>query len=160
MSRRRGRDGGGHRDSSSGEQIADGGHLHVAQALAHPKQQAAAAGVAGAHQKRASDSGRSSANSGSRDAGHVRSHGWSLSTRGGAASVAVGSDACLHGRSRGGNMTGGEKLSAPMATMVRRRGRARGERGKGQGLTVIPVEATVRPGRGWSSRIPSEFAGG
>ena len=66
----------------------------------------------------------------------------------------------MHGRSRGGDMTGGAELSAPMARVARRHGRARGERGKRQGLTANPVEATVRPGRDWSSRIPEEFAGG
>ena len=68
-------------------------------------------------------------------------------------SSVVSLDACLHGRSRCGDMAGGKEQSAPMATVARRRGRARGERGKGQGLTAIPVEATTRPGRGWSSRI-------
>ena len=78
---------------------------------------------------------------------------WVCSDPGSALSAAVGSDACLHGRSRGGDMTGGEELSAPMATVARRRGRARGERGKRQGLTANPAESTARPGRVWSSRI-------
>ena len=67
-------------------------------------------------------------------------------TRGGVVSSVVSSDACLHGRSRGGDMAGGEEQSAPMATVARRRGRARGERGRREGLTAIPVEATARPG--------------
>ena len=40
-----------------------------------------------------------------------------------------------------------------MATVVRGRGRASGERGKGQGLTLNPSKSTARPGRVWSSRI-------
>ena len=68
-------------------------------------------------------------------------------------SSVVSLDACLHGRSRGGDMAGGEEQSAPMATVARRRGRARGERGKRQGLTANPAESTARPGRVWSSRI-------
>ena len=68
-------------------------------------------------------------------------------------SSVVSLDACLHGRSRGGDMAGGEEQSAPMATVARRRGRARGERGKRQGLTANPAEATAKPGRVWSSRI-------
>ena len=35
---------------------------------------------------------------------------WVCSAPGSALSAAVGSDACLHGRSRGGDMTGGEEL--------------------------------------------------
>ena len=38
-----------------------------------------------------------------------------------------------------------------------------GKNGEGeqeQGLTADPAEATARPGRGWSSRIPDESAGG
>ena len=85
---------------------------------------------------------------------------WVCSDPGSALSAAVGSDACLHGSSRSGDMTDGEELSAPMATVARRRGRARGERGKGQGLTAIPAEATTRPGRGRSSRILGEIASG
>ena len=58
---------------------------------------------------------------------------WVCSALGSALSAVVRSDACLHGRSRGGDMNGGEKLSALMATVVRRRGPAQGERGKGAG---------------------------
>ena len=62
-------------------------------------------------------------------------------------------DACLHVRSCGGDMAGGEEQSAPMAMVARRHGRAREERGKKQGLTANPAESTARPGRVWSSRI-------
>ena len=72
----------------------------------------------------------------------------------------MGSDACLHGHSRSGDIAGGQEQSAPMAMVARRHGRAWGERGKRQGLTANPVEATARPGRDWSSRIPEEFTGG
>ena len=79
---------------------------------------------------------------------------------GGALSTYVCSVAALGNGGHGGDMAGGEELSVPMATVARKRGRARGERGKMQGLTANPVEATAWPGRDWSSRIPKEFAGG
>ena len=47
----------------------------------------------------------------------------------------------------GGAMAGGEELSAPTATVVRRRGRARGERGNGQGLTVSSKSRSACSGR-------------
>ena len=91
---------------------------------------------------------------------HGRKSWWWLRVPGAALSMVRHSDACLHGRSRGGDMAGSEEQSAPMAMVARRRGRARGERGKKQGLTVNLAESTARPGTGWSSRIPGEVAGG
>ena len=85
--------------------------------------------------------------------GHDMKIWWVCSDPGSALGAAVGSDACLHGSSRGGDMTGDEELSAPMATVARKHKRSRGERGKRQGLTANPVEATARPGRDWSKRI-------
>ena len=85
--------------------------------------------------------------------GHGRSHGWARSAPGRVLSTLPCSRVSYGGSSTVCVIAGGEERSAPIAGVVRRRGRARGERGKGQGLTAIPAEATARPGRGWSSRI-------
>ena len=83
-----------------------------------------------------------------------------LRAPGSALSTVTCSVAALGDGGHGGDMAGSEEQSAPMAMVARRHGRAWGERGKRQGLTANPVEATARLGRDWSSRIPEEFAGG
>ena len=57
------------------------------------------------------------------------------------------------GPGHGGAMAGGKKQSAPVKRAARVRERALGGGGMEEELTADPVEATARPGRGWSSRI-------
>ena len=51
-------------------------------------------------------------------------------------SSVVSLNACLQGRSRGGDMAGGEELSALMVGGARAGNRRRGERGSVEGLTA------------------------
>ena len=68
--------------------------------------------------------------------GHGRSHGWARSAPGRVLSTLPCSGVGYGGSSTVCDIAGGEELSAPTAGVVRRHGRARGERGNGQGLTV------------------------
>ena len=96
--------------------------------------------------------GRSSGLGGKHARLHNRTWGWPRSTRGDVLSAVVSSGASLHGRGHGGDMAGGEELSAPMAMVVRGRGRARGEGETVAELTAVAGERTASSGKGWSER--------
>ena len=85
--------------------------------------------------------------------GHGRSHGWARSAPGRVLSTLPCSGVSYGGSSPVCVIAGGEELSAPTAGVVRRRGRARGERGNGQGLTRGRERSSVGSGKPLQRRI-------
>ena len=85
--------------------------------------------------------------------GHGRSHGWARSAPGRVLSTLPCSGVSYGGSSTVCVIAGGEERSAPTARVVRGRGRARRERGNGQGLTVSSKRRSACSGRRWRRRI-------
>ena len=116
------RDGGGARDSSSGDQMAGGGHLRRAGTRLHPFVQTAGAEVARARRRQARGGGWSSGDDANVAMVHGRSNGWLLWARGAVLSTVTRSvlspSGCGDGGD-GGDMAGGRKLSAPVKRTVR-----------------------------------------
>ena len=147
------RDGGGGRKSSSGDQNSGSDHLRVAGAQPHPSRQAGGAEVERARRNRARGGGRSSGLVRVGARGHGRSHGWAHSAPGRVLSTLPCSGVSYGGSSTVCVIAGGEERSAPTARVVRGRGRARRERGNGQGLTVSSKRRSACSGRRWRRRI-------
>ena len=85
--------------------------------------------------------------------GHGRSHGWARSAPGRVLSTLPCSGVSYGGSSTVCDIAGGEELSAPTVGAVRRHGRARGERGNGQGLTRGRERSSVGSGKPLQRRI-------
>ncbi len=95
-------------------------------------------GEAGADDGELQGGGRSSGELGVGVRKHSRGRGWALWPTGGALSTAACSVAALGNRGYGGDMAGGEELSAPTVVGVRGRKRVRGEGETTEELTWIP----------------------
>ena len=97
--------------------------------------------------------GRSSVVAAGRARGHGRLHGWARSAPGMVLSTLPCSGVGYGDSSTVCDIAGGEELSAPTAGVVRRHGRARGERGNGQGLTRGRERSSVGSGKPLQRRI-------
>ena len=120
------RDGGGVRVSSSGDQMAGGGHLRNAQARAHLTGQTGEARAAVILAGVELSGCRTSGVGGNGATVHKRGNGRALRPPGVAVSTTVGSGASCGGCGHGHAMAGGEKLSAAvdnLATVRERRNR-------------------------------------
>ena len=123
------RDGGGIRNSSSGDQIDGGGRLRGAGACAR---RVVAVGDAGMAENVTGDDlgGRgSSGEVGNGAVGHGGANGWVLRPPGDVLSTVTRSGTSCGGCGHGYAMAGGEKLSGAVETAATEGYRARGERG-------------------------------
>ena len=84
---------------------------------------------------------------------HNRTWGWPRSTRGDELCAVVSSGASMRGRGHGGDMAGGEELSAPMAMVVRVHGRVREEGETVAELTAIMKRGSACSETAWRRRI-------
>ena len=98
---------------------------------------------------RAHGGGRSSGELGVGVREHSRGCGWVLWSPGGVLSTTVCSVAALGNGGYGGDMAGGEELSAPTDSIATRCKRGRGERGKIPVLTVNSQSRLVGSGMAW-----------
>ena len=73
---------------------------------------------------------------------------WWLRVRGEVLSTLVCSGTGCSDRGRGGDMTGGRKLTAPADSTATRCKRGRGEGGSGEGLTAVAAVASSSSGKG------------
>ena len=119
----------------------------------HPSVQTAGAEVERARRNRARGGGRSSGLVRVGARGHGRSHGWARSAPGRVLSTLPCSGVSYGGSSTVCVIAGGEERSAPTVGVVRRHGRARGERGNGQGLTRGRERSSVGSGKPLQRRI-------
>jgi len=110
-------------------------------------EQTAGAGVAGDDGEELDRGGRSSGALGFGVREHGRRQGGVLRPPGGALSTYVCSVAALGNGGHGGDMAGGEELSAPTGIDVRGRKRARGEGETTQKLTAGAAVASASSGR-------------
>ena len=127
--------------------MAGGGHLRVARALAHPKQQVAAAGVAGIFAGDDPGGHRSSAEVEHGASGHGEARGVAFWTPASVVRAVVCSEASLRGCGHGYAMAGGEEQSAPVTRAARGCVRARGTGEKKAELTAGSETVSASSGR-------------
>ena len=113
------RDGGGIRNSSSGDQIDGGERLRGAGACARPVVAVGDVGVAGDVAGDDLGGRRSSGEVGNGAVGHGGANGWVLRPPGDVLSTVTCSFSSLHVCGHDGDMAGGAELSAVMANGVR-----------------------------------------
>ena len=123
------RDGGGGRNSSSGDQMAGGGQLRDAEDPARRVVRSVRPGATYIDGGELKGGGRRSVVAAGRARGHGRLHGWARSAPGRVLSMLPCSGVSYGGSSTVCVIAGGEERSAPTARVVRGRGR-HGERGE------------------------------
>ena len=154
------RDGGGLRESPTGDQIDRGLVLRVAGARAHLVGQVGGAGVERARRNRARGGGRSTGALGSGATVPVGWRAWLLRHLRGAVSTWVCSVGGCGGCGHGGERLGGGAVRSPAKSTARGRVGEGKQGGNDGGSQRGRTESKSRPGKHGRRRIEDEVAGG